>query len=583
MKAAIYCRVSTDDQGREGTSLQTQMEACQGYCNQKGYQIAKRFRETYSGLAIERPKLDELRKMIRANEIDVMVVYCLDRLSRDPTHGVILTQEQEKYNVKLEAVTETVESTDLGKLISYIRGFASKLEAEKIRERTMLGKQARLKEGRLPQGTGLGLYGYSWNKESGKRIIIEEEARVVTRIFTMVLQGCSFHGIAVELNKDFIGTRSGSKWHPLTVRRIATNEAYTGKTYFGKTKRIGKRVKPQPEEKWILLSEVTPPIITEEMFDKVQQIIHEARQSRPTSRNSNYILTGFMKCSKCGSSIGGSTLHGKYRYYKCRGAKPTTTRGAICDAGYIKADELEIAVLKRIHELISSPLFHITALTDQGLMSPNNEQDDISPILDNDIEKLRKKLKTYPAKEKNLYDLLAHQNVTKEYVLEAVDNLKKEKAASESRLKELIYQRNQLTNYSQPPKIKLSKFCDKMLTLIEPDSELLKSPEVYPPLFEKINLEVKADPSDFELKFRMGMQLVTTSEDNAFVEDYFKKSLIEFEQKHPEYYADDIALADRLPDDTVFGRVVNQVAKEFSPIERTSALRRECNYPRQPA
>jgi site-specific DNA recombinase len=70
------------------------------------------------------------------------VCYSLDRLSRDPVHGVIITQELEKHHVGLEAVTETVDSTEVGKLITYIRGFAAKLEAEKIKERSVRGRKA---------------------------------------------------------------------------------------------------------------------------------------------------------------------------------------------------------------------------------------------------------------------------------------------------------------------------------------------------------------------------------------------------------------------------------------------------------
>ncbi|MFC1846667.1 recombinase family protein [Chloroflexota bacterium] len=571
MKAAVYCRVSTDDQGREGTSLQTQLEACQGYCKQKGYQIKRHFNETYSGLVIERPKLDELRKMVRANDIDVIVIYCLDRISRDPTHGVILTQELEKYNIKLEAVTETVESTDLGKLISYIRGFASKLEAEKIRERTMRGKQARLKEGKLPQGTGIGLYGYKWDKESGRRIIIEEEAKIVTRIFTMILQGKSFNRVAIDLNSDSIKTKNDSKWHPLTVRKIATSEVYTGKTYFGKTKRIGKtRVIPQPKKDWILLPKVTPPIITQEMFDKTQQAILQAKKSRPTRKSSPYLLTGFMRCSKCGSTIGGTTLHSKYRYYQCRGARPTATRGKICNAGYIKADELDLAVLKKINELISSPLFIISSLTDLGLLNPNNKSIDVISVIDKDIEKLRKKIKTYSSKEKNLYDLLSHQNVTKEYVLEAIDKLSKEKSDDELKLKNLISERSRIGT-KQRVNIKLSDICNYQFDSIESDSELLKNVEEYRKTLERIRAEIIADPSDFTIKFYIGSSLITTTEDDAITESYFRKALAEFEQIHPDYYFDDIIEAEQLPDDTMFGRAINQVAKKFSPIVRTSA------------
>ena len=61
-KAAIYCRVSSEGQEREGTSLQTQLEACSKYCQDKGYGVAYRFIETYSGLTLERPKLNELRE-----------------------------------------------------------------------------------------------------------------------------------------------------------------------------------------------------------------------------------------------------------------------------------------------------------------------------------------------------------------------------------------------------------------------------------------------------------------------------------------------------------------------------------------
>ena len=82
--AAVYCRVSTDSQEREGTSLQTQLEACLKYCANKNYEVVHRYSETFSGLSLERPELDKLREFVRNEAIEVIVCYSLDRLSRDP-------------------------------------------------------------------------------------------------------------------------------------------------------------------------------------------------------------------------------------------------------------------------------------------------------------------------------------------------------------------------------------------------------------------------------------------------------------------------------------------------------------------
>ena len=204
MKASIYCRVSTDDQQKEGSSLQTQVKACLKYCHDKGYQVARKFTETYSGLTLERPQLTQLRGLIRSNELDVIVVYCLDRLSRNATHGVILRDELDKHHIMLESVTEDIDKSPLGEAITYLRGTFAQIEAEKIRERTMRGKLARLNEGRLPQGTGIGIYGYDWDKVSGKRTIIEEEAKIVEKVFRMALKGVSINQIAIALNKKGI-------------------------------------------------------------------------------------------------------------------------------------------------------------------------------------------------------------------------------------------------------------------------------------------------------------------------------------------------------------------------------------------
>ena len=175
--------------------------------------MSYRFSEAYSGLILERPELDKLRELVRTEAIDVVVCYCLDRLSRDPVHGVIITQELEKHHVRLEAVTETVDNTELGKLISYIRGFAAKLEAEKIKERTMRGKKAWAREGRIPGGFHT-TYGYDYirtiRRERRRRVINETEASWVRQMFEwLVNDGLSTGYIRDRLMDLKVPTKHG--------------------------------------------------------------------------------------------------------------------------------------------------------------------------------------------------------------------------------------------------------------------------------------------------------------------------------------------------------------------------------------
>jgi site-specific DNA recombinase len=203
---------------------------------------------------------------VRSDKIDAVVVYSLDRFSRDPVHGVILMQELEKHSVMLEAATENVDNSEVGKLVFYIKGYAAKLDAERRRDATGRGKKAVLQSGKLPQGTGIGIYGYKWDKETKKRIPLEHERKVVQRMFEMVAAGDSCFKIARTLNEASVPTKSGKKWEARTVSRIVRNSAYMGLTYFGQTKAGKDGRSSVSRESWTLLPDATPAIITKELF-----------------------------------------------------------------------------------------------------------------------------------------------------------------------------------------------------------------------------------------------------------------------------------------------------------------------------
>lgn len=445
MKAAIYCRVSTEDQEREGTSLQTQLDACVKYCQNKDYDVRYHFSETHSGLILERPKLNELRELVRDERIDAVVIYCLDRLSRDPTHGVILTQELEEHHVVIEAVTETVDSSELGKLISYIRGFASKLEAEKIRERTMRGKRAKIMRGELPQGTGVGMYGYEWNKEAKKREINPVEADIVREIFNRVATCESLVSIARRLNERGIRTKASKVddnkpklWHSLTIWRMVRNSGYIGSTRFGDA----------------VLKNVTPAIVSEDVFYVANAQLDKPKMSTGHPKH-EYLLRNHAFCAICGKPLVGHCLNKKYRYYQCSNARPYENGGKKCGALYIRADDLEEMVWSKTREVLANPNIILRQLAEA------NDEASIDSI-DDEIKGLEKALKNYGQRRINLLEAMELGEFDKDEILDRLNNIKRLRHEDELRLNDLLKTREHLTSLADA-KVKLSQLYDRVL------------------------------------------------------------------------------------------------------------------------
>ncbi|MFC1916703.1 recombinase family protein [Chloroflexota bacterium] len=354
MKAAIYCRVSTEDQEREGSSLISQKEACLKKAQELGYSVSEEFiiLETYSGLSLNRPKLDQLRERIRDKQVDAVVAYTLDRLSRDPVHFIILQEEIQKAGAELILVTEDIDSSDMGRLITHIKGFAAKLEAQKIKERTARGMRERVKSGKLPGGNRSKLFGYTYipgkGEGQGIRVINESEARWVRDIFNWyVIEGLSIYSITVQLRKLEVPNSSGNTiWSKSTIHGLLQNKAYAGHTSFMD----------------IEIPDATPAIITEDTFLQAQARLQKNKflASRNTKRQ--YLLSGYLFCKLCGRRYIGFTdwrqtkqgLH-QHCYYRC----PASRRGYLapvkCANRIWRAAIIENLVWKEVEQVLSQP------------------------------------------------------------------------------------------------------------------------------------------------------------------------------------------------------------------------------------
>ena len=413
MRAIIYSRVSTDAQERDGTSLDTQERACDEVATDRDWRVVRRIREAASGGVLERDGLDELRAALRRGEAEVVVAFAVDRLSRSQNHIGILFDEFERAGVRLEFVTERFEDTAVGRFILAARAFIAEVEREKIAERTMRGKEERARSGRIPQATGAGCYGYTYNPAIGRREIEPFQAAVVRRIFERYADSRSFSSVSNELNDAGIPAFSGGRWYPITVRRTLLNEVYIGRTVYRRTKRVPvrapgarhrTRVVERPENEHIEIPGATPAIIDGALWARVQAILNDPeRTSRRPVAKRRYELRGRLRCGVCQSAMVGQTLSSKgkrYPYYRCRHAYTKSTSRA-CTARYIPAEALEQEIRAEVRKVLTEPEVVLRELKEPADSADAREA----------IERLESELATLKKREERLVRLFGYDEV----------------------------------------------------------------------------------------------------------------------------------------------------------------------------
>ena len=206
----IYARVSTRQQEKEGTSLDTQVEKCLSLALEKGIVVPGEniLRERGPGEDPLRPKFLAFNEAIEKRQVRAALLYDADRYAREPLYMEILAEMCEVAGVMLYVVKGTSGTGIDQKFLRYVEGYVAKKERMKTLERTTRGKMAVLKVGRPPHGWGLGIYGYDYDIETQTRTINESEAFIVRRIFESFVTGMSYFQIAEELHNEGIPTKA---------------------------------------------------------------------------------------------------------------------------------------------------------------------------------------------------------------------------------------------------------------------------------------------------------------------------------------------------------------------------------------
>lgn len=339
---ALYSRVSTAEQAREGYSIAEQQERLTAYCKSRGWTGYKHFTDAgFSGGNVNRPALQEMLERIRQGTINRVVVYKLDRLSRSQKDTLELIEDVFIPNgVDFVSMCENFETgSPFGKAMVGVLSVFAQLERDTIKERVTIGREARAKEGKYHGGSAAPV---GYNYTDGQLIVDDFEALQVRECFHLYETGFTFTEIADRLNERGWSHKYG-RWVLQRVRAVLVNPIYTGVITFGGIQYEG----------------IHEAIIDRETFETVGAMIarnHQAHNRRHTPKQA--YLVGKLYCARCGKrythtrSISGHKRDGKkISYYTCYARLHPKLTGYKCDNAIHRADTIDGIVFDSLREL----------------------------------------------------------------------------------------------------------------------------------------------------------------------------------------------------------------------------------------
>lgn len=394
IRAALYARVSTDEQAERGT-IEAQVHALRQTIPHWGMEIVDEYRDDgYSGtLPLEkRPGGLRLMDDAKAGKIDVVMFLKTDRLARSLRHLLDIVDYFEETNVTLRCVQEPFDTTNpAGRMMVHMMASFAEMERETILGRTSMGRERIAREGRwtggvLPYGYHLSPDGYLIPAETPREGFEFSEVEIVRRIYDWIGDDHeSAKNVARRLNADGIpawkkfhkrgmapeyrSSKSGL-WWPSQIAKMVRSTTYRGEHTFNET-----------------VTRNVPALVSTSIWEKANGQLTANIRLSSRKNDHQYLLRGLIACAACGALYHGqrvnATSGGKPWfgiYYRC--GSQTGDRGVIaaerCQAKAIRSDWLEELVWNDIKAFAANPGEVLDKLqeriTDELLKTPINEE-----------------------------------------------------------------------------------------------------------------------------------------------------------------------------------------------------------------
>lgn len=370
---ALYCRLSVDDDNKdmESNSITNQKQILQDFAHREGYRNTQFFVDDgVSGTTFQREGFQQMQKMVEDGLIGTIIVKDLSRFGREqvemgrltqivyPSLGVTFISIQENVN--------TAAKTGLEMMPFY--NIFNEWYAEQTSKKIRAVWKSKAEHGKRVSATVP--YGYKKSPEDREKWLIDEPAaEVVRKIFHLCLAGRGPSQIARDLEREKILTptayynsigRAASNaspvnpylWSDSSIENILANRQYTGCAVNFITTTVSYKVHKtiyNPVEEQQVIPNMQEPIISEELFDRVQELRSHKRRNTKTGRAS--LFAGLLFCPDCGAKLhfcAAKSLKPNQEFYRC--ANYNSGRGT-CKIHYIRNVVLEQIVAEAVGSL----------------------------------------------------------------------------------------------------------------------------------------------------------------------------------------------------------------------------------------
>jgi site-specific DNA recombinase len=459
--AAIYARVSSDRQKEEHT-IASQTALLREYAQTHEYTVAPEWvfeDEGYSGSVLARPGLERLRDLAAEGQIETILIYAPDRLSRNYAYQALLLEEFARHGVEVVFLKAVAGNTPEERLVLQFQGMMAEYERAQIMERSRRGKRHRAQNGCVNVLSGAP-YGYRYVKKTEAAeacyTVIEAQAEVVRQIFAAYTQELkSIGAIARQLNENGVPTRSAKcLWERSTVWGMLKNPAYQGTAFFGKTQRCERtRItrplrqrggysphcgssRTRPRDQWIEIP--IPALVDKTTFALAQERLNKNQHFAARNTKTPTLLQGLLVCGKCGYGIYRTSTRSskqKISYYRCLGSdRYRHLKVSVCSCRPLRQDYLDNLVWEQIMELLNSPSLV------QGEISRRMQENANSSAALQRKDKVSGELKRIQQQTDKLLDAYQENLLSLADLRQRVPELKKRHAALEKELANLKVQ-----------------------------------------------------------------------------------------------------------------------------------------------